>query len=109
MLNIVDQFGTASRIFLTSMWQAGFNHPTLVLEDDGYLPENVFSVYQYFMGEIDQNFNLNQQIRTARPFILTKYRFLVSGKFRPTTTQGKFMRDIICEAKYFMLNPCTYA
>ncbi|SEP55843.1 accessory Sec system glycosyltransferase GtfB [Ignavigranum ruoffiae] len=67
MLNIVDQFGTASRIFLTSMWQAGFNHPTLVLEDDGYLPENVFSVYQYFMGEIDQNFNLNQQIRTARP------------------------------------------
>lgn len=29
---------------------AGYTHPTIVLEDDGFLPEDVFSPYQFFGG-----------------------------------------------------------
>lgn len=67
MLNIIDQYNRASRIFLTSLWQAGFQHPSLSLEDDGYLPDHVFSVYQYFMGEIDQDFQEISSLKDRQP------------------------------------------
>lgn len=48
---LIDSYTEESRKLHHSLKQAGFEYPVYSLEEDGYLPEGVTSVYGYFMGD----------------------------------------------------------
>lgn len=48
---LFDNYGRDSQALHTSFKLAGFNCPVVVLEDDGFLPEDVTSVYGFFLGD----------------------------------------------------------
>lgn len=50
MINLFDNFDSASRDLLISQKIAKMNIPTVVINDDGFLPESVDSPMQYFCG-----------------------------------------------------------
>lgn len=48
---LLDNYGEESELLHRSFRNAGFTNPVIVIEDDGFLPEDVISVYQYFCGD----------------------------------------------------------
>lgn len=48
---LFDNYGTDSQNLHTSFQLAGLQFPAVVIEDNGFLPENVVSVYGYFLGD----------------------------------------------------------
>ena len=48
---LMDNYGPDSQALHTSLKLAGFDCPAVVLEDDGFLPEDVMSVYGFFLGD----------------------------------------------------------
>ncbi|MDK6233997.1 accessory Sec system glycosylation chaperone GtfB [Aerococcus sp. UMB10185] len=53
MINLFDQDNQASRDLGRSLEAAGFDWPTVVLTDDGFLDDHLASPFQFFMGEED--------------------------------------------------------
>lgn len=50
MVLLFDHYSSDSRNLHDSFRRAGYECPAVVIEDDGFLPENVMSVYGYFLG-----------------------------------------------------------
>ena len=50
MLNVFDRFSRESQDLLYSLQRAGYRHPTIVLEANGFLPDGVESPFLYFLG-----------------------------------------------------------
>ena len=50
MLNVFDRFSRESQDLLYSLQRAGYTHPTIVLEPNGFLPDGVESPFLYFLG-----------------------------------------------------------
>ena len=48
---LLDHYGQDSQALHTSLKLAGFGGPAVVIEDDGFLPEDVMSVYGFFLGD----------------------------------------------------------
>jgi accessory Sec system glycosyltransferase GtfB len=48
---LLDNYGQESQNLHTSFRLAGCNIPAVVIEDDGFLPDGVLSVYGFFLGE----------------------------------------------------------
>ena len=48
---LLDNYGEESELLYLSFRKAGFAGPVIVIEDNGFLPEDVISVYQYFCGD----------------------------------------------------------
>lgn len=48
---LLDDYGESSNMLHQSFRSAGFKGPVIVIEDNGFLPEDVISVYQYFCGD----------------------------------------------------------
>lgn len=48
---LLDNYGEESRKLHTSFLLAGKNYPVFVIEEDGFLPDNVISVFSYFLGD----------------------------------------------------------
>lgn len=48
---LFDYYGQGSKDLHTSFKQAGYDFPAVVIEDDGFLPEDVTSVYDFFLGD----------------------------------------------------------
>ncbi|MCM1231930.1 MAG: accessory Sec system glycosylation chaperone GtfB [Ruminococcus flavefaciens] len=48
---LFDNYGTDSQNLHTSFQLAGLSFPAVVIEDNGFLPENVISVYGSFLGD----------------------------------------------------------
>lgn len=48
---LLDSYGEESGMLHQSFRRAGFTEPVIVIEDDGFFPEDVISVYQYFCGD----------------------------------------------------------
>lgn len=48
---LFDNYGTDSQNLHTSFRLAGFPYPAVVIEDNGFLPEGVMSVYGFFLGD----------------------------------------------------------
>ena len=48
---LLDNYGEESGILHQSFRRAGFTGTVIVVEDDGFFPEDVISVYQYFCGD----------------------------------------------------------
>lgn len=52
---LLDNYGEESGMLHQSFQRAGFTGPVIVIEDDGFFPEDVISVYQYFCGDFSQS------------------------------------------------------
>lgn len=50
-LLLFDIYSEASQSLHTSLKSAGYDGPAVVIEDDGFLPDDVISVYGYFLGD----------------------------------------------------------
>lgn len=50
-LLLMDVFSEESERLYTSMKQSGIAFQAAVLQDDGFLPEDIFSVYGFFLGD----------------------------------------------------------
>ena len=48
---LFDNYNPDSQALHTSLKLAGFDCPVVVIEDDGFLPDDVMSVYGYFLGD----------------------------------------------------------
>ena len=51
---LFDDYGMDSQNLHTSFWMAGLDFPVIVIDDNGFLPENVISVYGYYIGDYQQ-------------------------------------------------------
>ena len=51
---LFDHYGQDSRALHMSFKLAGFDCPAVVIEDDGFLPEDVMSVYGFFLGNFKE-------------------------------------------------------
>lgn len=51
MINLFDTYHQKSWDLHFSLLKAGYQHPTIVLEDDGWLPEDLVSPYQYIISD----------------------------------------------------------
>ena len=50
---LMDSYGEDSKKLYTSFVMAGKKYPAFVIEDDGFLPEGVTSVFGYFLGKFE--------------------------------------------------------
>lgn len=48
---LFDYYGQGSKDLHTSFKRAGYDFPAVVIEDDGFLPEDVISVFNFFLGD----------------------------------------------------------
>ncbi|MCR5784715.1 MAG: accessory Sec system glycosylation chaperone GtfB [Eubacterium sp.] len=48
---LFDYYGDESQMLHTSFLEAGYNLPAVVINDDGFLPDDLISVYGYFLGD----------------------------------------------------------
>lgn len=48
---LLDNYGEDSEMLHQSFRSSGFTGPVIVIGDDGFFPEDVISVYQYFCGD----------------------------------------------------------
>ena len=53
MINLFDQYDQLTKDLHYSLQQAGYDYPTVVLDDNGFLPDKVQSPYGYFLGTED--------------------------------------------------------
>lgn len=51
---LLDNYGEESDMLCRSFRSARFKGPIVVIEDDGFFPEDVISVYQYFCGDFQK-------------------------------------------------------
>ena len=54
MLNLFDTYNQLSWDLHFSIFSSGYEIPTVVIEDDGFLPHDVTSPIQYFTGAKEQ-------------------------------------------------------
>lgn len=52
---LLDDYGECSHMLYQSFRSAGFTGPVIVIEDEGFFPEDVISVYQYFCGDFQKS------------------------------------------------------
>lgn len=50
VINLFDHYNQVSWDLHFSLIKAGYHHPTISLQDDGFLPEDVTSPYQFYTG-----------------------------------------------------------
>ena len=55
---LLDSFNAEGKTLYESFINAGYKGPVLVIEEDGFLPDGVISIYQYFCGEYITNDNI---------------------------------------------------
>lgn len=60
---LLEDYGEASKMLCQSFRSANFKGPVIVIEDDGFFPEDVISVYQYFCGDFQKGKNVPGKAR----------------------------------------------
>lgn len=53
MINLIDHYNQASWDLHYSLVRSGYNNPTIAINDDGFLPDDVTSPYLYYTGFAD--------------------------------------------------------
>lgn len=70
---LFDNYSQDSRNLRTSFQQAGYDCPALVIEDDGFLPEDVISVYGFFLGDFKNKSGVGGKPRYFNQIIVPDY------------------------------------
>ncbi len=52
---LFDSYSLESKNLHSSFMATGKNYPAVVIEDDGFLPDNVISVYSFFLGDFKES------------------------------------------------------
>lgn len=60
---LFDNYGSDSQNLHKSFKQSGKNYPVVIIEDHGFLPEGVMSVYEYFLGDFPVGENVTGKPR----------------------------------------------
>lgn len=83
---LLDNYGEESSLLHQSFRNAGFKGPVIVIEDDGFFPEDVISLYQYFCGDFRKGGKTPGKARYFNQIEVPDY-WEVSG----TNSNGKVM------------------
>ncbi len=75
---LLDNYGEESGMLHQSFRRAGFTGPVIVIEDDGFFPEDVISVYQYFCGDFTESNKVPGKARYFNQINVPDY-WVVSG------------------------------
>lgn len=75
---LLDNFDEDSQMLYQSMRSSGFSGPIITFSDDGYLPEDVTSIYTYYCGKKV----IVVKKRVESQDILTRLMFQIIGKSR---------------------------
>lgn len=81
---LFDNYGIESQNLHTSFKLAGKTYPVVVIEDDGFLPEDVISVFAYFLGDFKNAKNTFGRPRYFNQIAVPEF-WEISG----TNTNGK--------------------
>lgn len=81
---LFDTYSKDSENLHTSFQLAGKEYPAVVIEDDGFLPDGVISVYEYFLGEFKNSKKVSGKPRYFNQITVPEY-WEISG----TNSNGK--------------------
>ena len=70
---LFDNYGLDSRNLHTSFKLTGKDYPVVIIEDDGFLPEGVMSVYEYFLGDFKNAKNIPGKPRYFNQITVPEY------------------------------------
>lgn len=97
---LFDTYSTDSRSLHTSFKQAGYDYPAVVIEDDGFLPDDVISVFGFFLGDFRKQNNVPGKPRYFNQIQVPDY-WEISG-----TNSGGKINDLSHErGKIFYAEP----
>ncbi|MCR2048535.1 accessory Sec system glycosylation chaperone GtfB [Acetatifactor muris] len=97
---LMDNYGPDSQALHTSLKLAGFDCPAVVLEDDGFLPEDVISVYGFFLGDFRAAMGAKARPKYFNEITVPEY-WEISG-----TNSGGKVQDLYRErGKIFYAEP----
>lgn len=57
MINLFEYFDSKTKTLLESLQLSGHNHLTIVMEDDGFLPDNICTPYRFFSNNRITQYN----------------------------------------------------
>ena len=81
---LLDNYSIDSQNLHKSFQMAGLDYPAVVIEDDGFLPEDVVSVFGYFLGDFKTDGNVPGKPRYFNQITVPEY-WEISG----TNSNGK--------------------
>lgn len=99
---LLDNYGEKSSMLHQSFRSAGFTGPVIIIEDDGFFPEDVISVYQYFCGDFRKSNRVPEKARYFNQIERPDY-WEVSGngsKGKVNNLQRERGRIFYAEPKY---------
>ena len=96
MINIFDKYDEETQDLHNSLKLAGFDYPTIVLDDNGHLIHGVISPYQYFMGEEDN---------TLKPRYFNQIDKPDLWEIESSNSQGSVFEYNIKKASIFYVEP----
>lgn len=97
---LLEDYSETSHMLCQSFRSANFKGPVVVIEDDGFFPEDVISVYQYFCGDFRKGKNVPGKARYFNQINVPDY-WEISG----TGAKGK-VNDFYRErARIFYAEP----
>lgn len=70
---LFDYYGQGSRDLHTSFKQAGYDFPAVVIEEDGFLPEDVTSVFGFFLGDFAKQEGISGKPRYFNQITVPEY------------------------------------
>ena len=92
---LFDNYMPDSRNLHISFRRAGYDCDVAVIEDDGFLPDGVLSVFGYFLGSFEGKKGID---------ISTRSVCLITGRSAERTVWEKYMISIGKEAGFSMQN-----
>lgn len=81
MINLFDTYDQYAWDLHYSLICSGYDHPTIVIQDDGFLPEDVTSPYLFFTGFSEE--------KTGRPRYFNELRVPDFWEIRANNTEGE--------------------
>ncbi len=95
-----EQYSADSKSLHTSFKLAGCGYPAVVIEDDGFLPEDVMSVYGFFLGDFKKSRGSAARPRYFNEITVPDY-WAVSG----TNSNGKIHDKSLERGRIFYAEP----
>ena len=70
---LLDNYGEDSKKLHTSFLQTGKDYPVFIIEEDGFLPEGVVSIFSYFLGDFSKAKNIPGKPRYFNQITVPEY------------------------------------
>lgn len=100
ILLLLDSFSDAGKNLYHSLRMAGYSFTTVVLEENGFLPEGVESVYGYFLGDFSKSLSAS-----GNPLDYNQVPVPGSWQIRGTFPQGEIRDNSGKRGRIFYAKP----